>query len=255
MIPICRRAVVARLANAPLVPVFLGLSRASLAEIALEAVSIETPSGRTISGVIGVPAAIPAPAVLLIHGSPGLSDVIKSFAHDFARDGFLALALDLFDGRTAKDETARWVLRSEANANPAKATETIAAWIAWLRADPRTNGKVGIVGWSFGAEWALRASVAIPVEATVIYVGLMWPRDSLAHLKGPVLGHFGERDEISRTFVELFEAKMQEAGKSAEIHWYAGDHFFAIPTYPSYDEKLAKVAWTRTVAFLRANLR
>ena len=101
--------------------------------------------------MMAVPATIPAPAVLLIHGSSGLSVVIKGFTEHFARDGFFALALDLFDGRTANDDEHRAGLRHEVNSNPAMAAETIAAWIKWLKADRRTNGKVGVVGYSFGA--------------------------------------------------------------------------------------------------------
>jgi carboxymethylenebutenolidase len=194
--------------------------------------------------------------VLLIHGSAGVSDNIKAFTRGFARDGFFALALDLYDGRLPKDDAMRSILMSEVNSNAAKAIETITAWVDWLKADARTNGKVGIVGWSFGAEWALKASVASPVEATVVYVGLVWPRDELIHIKGPVLGHFGERDtSVSKSFAEMFEARMKEAGKSAEVHWYAGDHFFPFPTYPTYDKALADTAWVRTVEFFHANLQ
>ena len=44
------------------------------AQTGLEAVSVKTPSGRPVSGMVAVPATIPAPAVLLIHGSGGLND-------------------------------------------------------------------------------------------------------------------------------------------------------------------------------------
>jgi carboxymethylenebutenolidase len=121
---------------------------------------VRTPSGRTVSGIVAIPATVPAPAVLLIHGSGGLNDRVKGFTEHFARDGFFALALDLFDGRTATDNAARAVLVNEANSNPAKAAETIIAWIEWLKADRRTNGKVGVVGLSFGARWALEVWLA-----------------------------------------------------------------------------------------------
>jgi carboxymethylenebutenolidase len=205
---------------------------------------------------MAVPETIPAPAVLLIHGSSGVSDNIKGFVRDFARDGFFALALDLFDGRTAKDDATRSALRSEVNSDPAQATETIAAWLNWLRADHRTNGKVGVVGWSFGAGWAIRASTAAEVEATVLYVGVYSYGEAIARLQGPVLGHFGERDtDPSKREVETFERKMKDAGKSAEVHWYPGDHYFSLPSYPSYDKELADAAWARTVQFFRANLK
>jgi carboxymethylenebutenolidase len=170
---------------------------------------------------MAVPETVPAPAVLLIHGSSGVSDNIKGFVRDFARDGFFALALDLFDGRTAKDDATRSALRSEVDSNPEKATETISVWIEWLKADPRTNGKVGVIGWSYGATWALEASITSPVEATVIYVGVGFPGVEIARIQGPVLGHFGERDtDPSKRVVETFERTMKDAGKSVEVHWF-----------------------------------
>jgi carboxymethylenebutenolidase len=239
----------------PLGVALFGFGHASLAASAPQPVTLRTSAGRTVSGLLAVPAKLPAPAVLLIHGSGGLNGVIKSFAGDFARYGFLAVALDLFDGRTATNEAARSALRNEVNSNPAKAAETISAWIKWLEADPRTTGNVGIVGWSFGAPWALEAAIESPIGATVLYVGLTYPGATrLALLKGPVLVHLAERDYIDQGHLKMFENMMTEAGKPFEAYWYPGDHFFAFPTYPTYDKKSAETAWSRTVAFLRSNL-
>jgi carboxymethylenebutenolidase len=257
MTKIPRRMVLAGLAAVPLIAKLTGPNRPASAQTGLEAVSVKIPSGRTVSGMVAVPATVPAPAVLLIHGSGGLSDTVKGFTSDFARDGFFALALDLFDGRTASDDAARAVLVNEANSNPAKAAETIAAWIEWLKADRRTNGKVGVVGWSFGARWALEASLNTPVEATVVYVGLVQRgAKHLAHLKGPVMLHLAERDnDVSKSDVKWFEKTMAEAGKSVEVHWYPGDHYFPFPNFPSYDKELADAAWARTTQFLHTNLK
>jgi carboxymethylenebutenolidase len=257
MTKIPRRMVLTGLASVPFIGKLTRPNQPASAQTGLEAVSVKTPSGRPVSGMVAVPATIPAPAVLLIHGSSGLSDVIEGFTEHFARDGFFALALDLFDGRTANDEEHRAVLRNEVNSNPAKAAETIAAWIEWLKADRRTNGKVGVVGYSFGARWALEASINTPVEATVVYVGLIdRGAKGLALLKGPVMLHLAERDtDVSKSDVEWFENTMTEAGKSVVVNWYPSDHYFPFPSYPSYDKKLADAAWARSTKFLHTNLQ
>lgn len=256
MTKIPRRMVLTGLASVPFLAPLTSSDRPASAQTGLETVSVKTPSGRTVFGVVALPATVPAPAVLLIHGSGGLSDMIKGFTDDFARDGFFALALDLFDGRTATDDATRAVLRNEANSQPAKATETIAGWIEWLKADRRTNGKVAVVGWSFGARWALEASINTPVEATVVYVGLIHPGPKrLALLKGPVMLHLAERDEISKYDLRRFENTMTEAHKSVEAYWYPGDHYFPFPIFPSYDKELARAAWARTTQFLHTNLQ
>jgi carboxymethylenebutenolidase len=248
-----RRAVLASFACVPLA------ERAHLAhaQAAIESVSLTISGGRTVSGVVAAPDVLPAPALLLFHGSSGLNDMYKAFAPAFARDGFFAAALDLFGGQTATDDSTRARLRSEVRSDTAKADETIATWLDWLKADSRCNGKIGVVGWSFGAEWALEASMQTPVDATVLYVGLAYPSaDRLKSLKGPVMVHLGERDpDVSKHELAMFERAMTEAGKSVQAHWYPNDHYFPFSMFPTYDKAQADLAWRRSVEFLNLNLR
>ena len=247
-----RRTVLAGLAGVPIAD----LARPAYAQAGFETVNLTISGGRNVSGVVALPANVPAPTLLLIHGSGGLIDVYKSFATDFARDGFFAAALDLFDGQTA-GETTRSRLRISVLSDPAKALETISTWLAWLKADSRSTGKIGVVGWSFGAAWALEASMATPVDATVIYVGLAYPGAArLAALKGPVLAHLAERDSgVSKRAFTSFENMMAEAGKSVQVHWYPTGHYFPFSSTLTYDKEQADAAWAHTVKFLRENLQ
>jgi hypothetical protein len=77
MTKIPRRMVLTGLASVPFIAKLTRPNRPASAQTGLEAVSVKTPSGRTVSGVVAVPATVPAPAVLLIHGSGGLVDVYK----------------------------------------------------------------------------------------------------------------------------------------------------------------------------------
>jgi carboxymethylenebutenolidase len=103
---------------------------------------------------------------------------------------------------------------------------------------------VGVVGWSSGAQWALLVSMATPVEATVVYVDVLeTDAKRFAHLKGPVLAHLGDQDTFEAE-AERFEAKMEEAGRSLTVYWYAASHNFLWPGEPSYKEDLAETAWS-----------
>jgi len=115
---------------------------------------------------------------------------------------------------------------------------------------------VGTVGWCFGGGWSLMTGIVEPVDATVVYYGRVdYPEDQLARLKGPVLGHFATRDKwINRAMVDRYEAAMRAAGKTYTSYWYDADHAFANPTGARYDVDDARVAWERTLAFLKANL-
>jgi carboxymethylenebutenolidase len=175
-------------------------------------------------------------------------------AAEFAKEGFLALAVDLYEGKVATDPTTAETLMKAVD--PAKATETLDVWVAWLKKDSRSTGKIGTVGWCFGGGWSLNASIANPVDATVIYYGyLEHPAEELKSLKGPVLGHFADQDQwINKAMVDGFTARMKQDGKPLEVYWYTANHAFANPTGQNYDKEDAQTAWKRTLEFLRKNL-
>ncbi|HYN39576.1 MAG TPA: dienelactone hydrolase family protein [Rhodospirillales bacterium] len=250
-----RRELMAGLAAAaPLAAVLAdpGLARAAAA--ALEEVSLITAGGRPVKAALALPAAQPAPSLLLIHEWWGLNDQIKAVAAECAKQGYGALAVDLYGGRsTASPEEAQALMQA---LDPAAATDTLVSWAQWLRARPNGTAAVAVMGWCLGGGWALNASIATPMDATVIYYGRVeQPAERLARLKGPVLGHFATRDvTINRPMVEGFEREMKAAGKALTVYWYDADHAFANPSGGRYDEADAALAWERTLAFLRANL-
>lgn len=251
---VARRRVLGGLASLPLAALLADPRLARAAAAGLETVTLTTAQGREVSGALAVPQQTPAPAVLLIHEWWGLNDQIKTMAAELAREGYLALAADLYDGEVATTrERASQLARG---VDPNDATDTLASWIDWLKRHGEATGRVGTVGWCFGGGWSLNASVAAPVHATVVYYGRVTrPAEDLEALQGPVLGHFGTEDGfIDEAMVGGFEREMAKAGKPLTVHWYVADHAFANPTGARYDEEDAKLAWSRTLAFFRQHL-
>lgn len=250
-----RREVVAGIAvGVPLAAVLADPLLARAVAQTLETVTITTQGGRRVSGALAVPAKTPASAVLLIHEWWGLNDQIKSVAAELAGVGYLALALDLYQGRVATTrKDARSYMQS---VDTDTATDTATAWAQWLKGHSRGTGRLGTIGWCFGGGWSLNVSIAHPADATVVYYGRVEkPAADLKSLKGPVLGHFATRDKwINRDMVRKFEAAMKTAGKTYTSHWYEADHGFANPTGARYDAADAKLARQRTLAFFKANL-
>ena len=195
-----------------------------------------------------------APVVVLIHEWWGLNDQILAVAGEFANLGYHAIAVDLFNGMVGKNPDEAKKLTS--SVNPAVATQQMVAIIDAARNLPGGNGKVGTVGWCFGGGWSLNASIAAPVDATVIYYGnVKKSAADLAKLHGPVLGHFGKLDKsINEEMVAGFEVEMKRAGKEFVNYWYEADHAFANPTGARYDSAAAKLAWERSLAFFSSNL-
>ncbi|GAA0796318.1 dienelactone hydrolase family protein [Marinobacterium sediminicola] len=197
----------------------------------------------------------PFPAVVLIHEWWGLNDQIKAVAAELAEQGFIALAVDLYGGKVADTREGAMALKNAVD--PAVATSTLTGWIDWLRQHELSNGRVGTLGWCFGGGWSLDASLATPVDATIIYYGnVRRTPEQLASLQGPVQGHFGTLDKsIDEEMVGSFERAMAKAGKDQlQIHWYVADHAFANPTGARYDEENAALSWSRSLAFLHQHL-
>ncbi len=221
-----------------------------------EMVEVPIEGAKPVRGALALPQAANAPAVLLIHEWWGLDDQVKAVAASLAELGFVAFAIDLFDSDPATDVDG--ALKLVQGLDPATATARLSAAIAWLAEHERGNGRVATIGWGFGGGWSLNASLATPVSATVVYYGNV--DKSAAELKalnGPVLGHFGILDEnITKEMVERFQEAMAEAGKAETliVHWYEADQAFANPAGGRYDADAARLAWDRTLEFLRAGL-
>ena len=249
-----RRHLLKGLAATPLAAVLADARLASAAAQSTETVSVTTYSGATVNGALAVPDGEAKAGIVLIHEWWGLNDQIKAMAVEFAKEGYVALAADLYNGKsTTSPDEAKSIMQS---VDAALATETVKTWVEWMRAHDQAKGKVATIGWCFGGGWSLNASLAAPVDATVVYYGNVQKKfEQLAALKGPVLGHYATEDKwINKAMVDGFEQSMKDAGKTVTSHWYEAQHGFANPTTARYDEEDAKLAWSRTLAFLDASL-
>jgi len=245
-----RRRFLKGLTSLPLATVLANSRLAAAVSAGLQEVEAKLSSGETVNAAFARPQGQPRGAILLIHEWWGLNDQIKSVAAEFANQGYTALAADLYGGRVADSRAAARILMSKVDADVA--TETLETWIEWLRAHSAAGTKVATIGWCFGGGWSLDASLAAPIDATIVYYGRVNKTAAeLAALKGPVLGHFATQDEwINRDMVSGFEAAMDVAGKSYTSYWYDAQHAFANPTSARYDEADAALAWQRTLEFL-----
>ena len=245
-----RREMLKGSAALPLAAVLASPALARAAAESTQEVHLTLADGRQVGGALALPEGRGRAGILLIHEWWGLNDQIRAVAVEFARLGFVALAADLYGGKsaTAPDE-ARSLMQA---VDGGVATRTLTAWVDWLRGHDMSSGKVATIGWCFGGGWSLNASIATPVDATVVYYGnVKKSAADVAPLHGPVLGHYATEDQwIDRKMVDGFEASMREAGKTVTSHWYEARHGFANPTTARYDEADANTAWERTMAFL-----
>ena len=175
----------------------------------------------------------------------------------FASEGFLALAPDLYHGKVAKDDDEANTLMSALDFG--RAVGEIGAAVQWLKENPRSNGKVGVLGFCLGGALTFATAANIPgLACAVPFYGLPdLSKLDFGKVDAPILAHFAGKDDwASPDKARLIQKDMQALGKSMELHVYDGaGHAFMRATDPAkYHEASAKKAWERTLAFLRQHL-
>jgi carboxymethylenebutenolidase len=199
----------------------------------------------------------PLPAILVIHEWWGLNDHIRHWTDRLAADGYAAIAIDLYGGKTATDSNDAMQLMKAVDDE--RAREILSAAHRFLREDPRIGAHHrGVIGWCFGGGWALQHAIThSDVDAAVMYYGkLVTNQAELDKIHAKLLGVFANHDKsIPPESVFEFEAALHRSGKVFELHRYEAEHGFANPSGAHYDTKSAADAWERVRAFLDKNLR
>lgn len=196
------------------------------------------------------------PGVVLIHENRGLRPEIKKAAEDLAKEGYMVLAVDLFEGKVLETQDEARAVTSTFNA--AMGVENMRAAAKYLRDQGAT--KVASWGWCFGGRQSIELAISgEPLDATVVYYGggMATTTQRLAPIKWPVLGIFGDADQaIPVETVRAFEASLNALGVQNDIYIYPGvGHAFANPSNPNHAPAETADAWEKTVAFLDKNLK
>ena len=201
----------------------------------------------------------PGPAVLVLHAWWGLTPVFTHVCDRLAAAGYVALAPNLY----ASDETATTISEAELlvaahDREPAEAEAVAQAAVEQLLGLPEVTGaQTGVIGFSLGAYWALHLSQVRPddVGAVVVFYGT--DDGEYRTARAAYLGHFAEDDDFEPLeSVRVLEEKIRRAGREVTFHVYPGTgHWFFGPNQPdAYDAQAAKLAWERTLDFLKAQL-
>jgi carboxymethylenebutenolidase len=214
--------------------------------------------GERARGYLALPITGRGPGLLVIQEWWGLVDHIRDVCDRFAREGFAALAPDLYRGALASDpdQAGRLMLGLEI---PRAARDLDGAVKALLDQDAVEGARVGAIGFCMGGQLALFAATRNRrIGAVADFYGIHPAVElDLAGLEAPVLGIFAERDAfVPPEAARRLEAELRRAGKRASFEVYPGvDHAFFNDTRPDvYDAGAAARAWAQTLAFFRAEL-
>ncbi len=212
-------------------------------------------------GYLAVPAT-PGPhgAVILIHEWNGLVLRVKETADAIAAEGYIALAADLYSGRTGSNRDENMALVRETLADPAEIISNLEAAVRLLEARPDTYGKIGTVGWCYGGGVALSFALGSDThDATAIFYGrLLDDPEKMKQIQHEVYGTFARNDQgIPVAQVESCVAALRSAGIANDVHiydevnhgfWLHVDRNPAVNTQPALD------AWQRLKAYFARTL-
>ncbi len=228
--------------------------------IKVEYLSYPSPQGSgTVRGYFAMPAKAGGklPGVLVVHENRGLNPYIEDVARRLALEGFVAFAPDALTsvGGYPGDEEKAAKLFS--GLDPNKRIEDFVAGAEFLKSRPECTGKIGAVGFCYGGGVVNTLAVRLPdLAAAVPFYGDQPDAADTAKIKAPLLIHYAGLDERVDAGWPAFEAALKANHIRYQEYMYAGvQHGFHNDTTPRYDEKAAKLAWSRTIAFLNKYLK
>ncbi len=208
-------------------------------------------------GYLAIPAEPgPHPSVILIHEWNGLDQRVRETADAFAAEGYIALAADLYSGRTGSNREENMALVNETLAEPDELVANLEAAVAFLDAREDTTGRTATIGWCYGGGVALSFALGSDAhEGTAIFYGrLLDDPERMQHIHHPVYGTFARNDAgIPVEQVDAFVAALRNAGIENDVHIY--DHvqhgfWLHVDRDPGTSTGPALDAWQRLKAYL-----
>lgn len=186
----------------------------------------------------------------------GLVPHIKDVAGRFAAQGYVALAPDLYHGKsTVEAEEAHHLMQ---DLDWGRAVHEIGGAVRYLR-DEQHCHKVGVVGFCMGGALTMLSAALPEVDAYNSYYG--YPPNagpSLQDITAPGLIFFGEHEDVFPVAdAQAFAAAQRHAGRECEVVVYphVGHAFFNDTRPEVFDQATADDAWRRTLALFARHLQ
>jgi carboxymethylenebutenolidase len=219
--------------------------------------------GGSYKGYLSLPPAGKGPGIVLLEEIFGVNSHIRAVADQYAADGYVVLAPDLFwrhepgleFGYTDPDRSQAIEIMKKTDTAQTVADTASAA--ATLRGLPETTGKIAAIGYCFGGTISYLSAVGGAVDVAIAYYGggVGTHIEKAAQVKIPIQFHFGELDHgIPMTVVDQVK-KTFASRENAEVHVYPGaDHGFNCTERGSYHPHSAALAHGRSLVFLGKHL-
>jgi carboxymethylenebutenolidase len=222
-------------------------------------IKISALDGRSFEGYLALPADR-GPGLLVLPEMFNVNSTIRLVAEDYATKGFVALAPDMY-WRTRPGLYLEYGRENSPRGRELydgldrqHAVSDIDRCVSFLRNDPRTNGKVAIVGFCMGGEVALLFGCRHQVDAIAIYYGTRMETHlaEIPRLAAPTIMHFAELDPyVPAATVTAVQAATRPLDHVATYVYGGVDHTFARPNQPQFEEAATRLADQRTMALFK----
>lgn len=228
---------------------------------------IQFPNGSdTIQAYEARPAGVATPAgrpavVLVCHENRGLTDHIRDVARRFAKQGYVACAVDLLsrEGGTSHVADPSQIPSLLTNVDPMRHVSDFQAAAAYYQSQSSVDAsRLGMNGYCFGGGITWRAVTAMPeLKAAVPYYGPPPPLDAVKNIKAAVFGVYSsDPNDFANKGRDQLEAALKQAGVTFEFKVYPGtQHAFNNDTGPRYNEQQALAAWNDMLSWFGRYLK
>jgi carboxymethylenebutenolidase len=185
-------------------------------------VRVDAPQGELPTYVAEPDGDAAGPAVIVIHDAFGMTTDLRNQVDWLAGEGYLAAGPDLFHWG-GQLRCIRTVM-GEISAGAGRSFDEVEAVRSWLSAHPRSNGKVGVIGFCMGGGFALVLAPGHGFDAASVNYASSPKRTYTADfLRGacPIVGSFGGRDLMLRGAADRLEASLTKLGVDHDVKEYA----------------------------------
>jgi carboxymethylenebutenolidase len=218
-------------------------------------VKLQASDSHELDAYVAQPSGTPRAGLVVVQEIFGVNEHIRSVADRFAEEGFFAVAPAIFDRAEQHVELGydgSAMQKGMALLQKIGIDDTVKDVDAALHyASSETGKPAGVVGYCYGGTLAWLSATRLAPGAVVGYYGGHIVKFVEEKPRVPVMLHFGRKDDhIPETDV----AKVHAAHPEVEIYWYDAGHGFNCNMRGSYNEKAAKEAMARTLAFFNKHL-
>lgn len=226
-------------------------------------IDIPSPDGKTFDGYLALPPTGSGPGIVLIQEIWGVNAHIRTVAEQYALDGYVVLAPDVFWRQerrvdlTYDEEGSAKAFKLMQAADFALAGEDVAAAVDCLRQRKEVSGKIAAMGYCMGGQLAYRAAATGKPDAAVCYYGggIQNNLELAESVQIPILFHYAGLDKMipADAIARVREAFSDHP--SAQFYEYANaDHGFNCWARPTYNQHAAALAHGRSLQFLAEHL-